>query len=88
MVRVAALLILRTFVRNDIMKLINFNKIFGVRSGNSNALKTRFIQGAVLLFFIYDNETTYMHTRALLSASTRESMARNDRDAGICVSIP
>lgn len=31
-ITVTALLILRTIVRNDIMELINFDKIFGVRS--------------------------------------------------------
>jgi hypothetical protein len=81
---VTVLLILRTFVRNDIMNLI----VIRVLSRYINALETRFIRGAALFFLIYYSETTYMHTRALLSASTRESMARNDRDAGICISIP
>jgi hypothetical protein len=81
---VTVLLILRTFVRNDIMNLI----VIRVLSRYINALETRFIRGAALFFLIYYSETIYMHTRALLSASTRESMARNDRDAGICISIP
>jgi hypothetical protein len=81
---VTVLLILRTFVRNDIMNLI----VIRVLSRYINALETRFIRGAALFFLIYYSETTYMHTRALLSASTGESMARNDRDAGICISIP
>ena len=81
---VTVLLILRTFVRNDIMNLI----IIRVLSRYINALETRFIRGAALFFLIYYSETTYMHTRALLSASTGEPVVGGGGVAGFGCSLP